>query len=191
MFLTNKIAGNKLITKKKILIVSSGMTLISPTSYVDDSNYAVGDIGFDFPFYGTTYRNNIYVGTNSYVTFGFGSNLYSGITLTNPGRGIFIAAADNGILGGIFTIKDIPGQIFRIIFFGTNRTPATEQNIYWETTLYLNGNIRIKTGRIVPRSPYLTAINKGDGVKFTNFASASNQDLLYGYNSPTDNYILL
>ena len=43
----------------------------------DDGYYGPWSIGFDFPFGGTNYNNNVYNATNGYITFG---NAYSQIT---------------------------------------------------------------------------------------------------------------
>jgi hypothetical protein len=189
IFLQNRIITNK--KKSTALLGSSGMSAIAPPTFGDDNYYAAGDIGFNFPFYALDYRANIYVGANSYITFGFGSNLYTGLSSTSPGKGILIAAGDNGSLG-IFVKQDTPGESFRIRFEGTNRVIDTStKNIFWETTLFSNGNIRISTGLIVPRPTTVTMITKGDGVKLTSFSNTSDQSLLYGYNSGIDNYILL
>ena len=167
-------------------------TLISPSSYVDDDYYLVPDIGFNFPFYGTTYRTNIFVGTNSYITFGFSSTAYSGISPEYPGKGIFVIAADNAILGGIFVSSNGGlGESFTIRFIGTNRNPNDQQNINWAVTLYSDGNIKIKTSSIIARPDAVSMITKGDGTAFTSFTIDSDQELTYGYDFATDSYILL
>jgi hypothetical protein len=128
------------------------MTLTDPASMTlifegnqDDSNINIGDIGFNFPFYNSTYRNNIFVGSNSYITFGNGSNQYSGLSHTTPGRGILITAGDRSYQR-VYTLATT-GE-FHIRFEGNISTSGTIGNpgIVWEITLLESGDIKIETG---------------------------------------------
>lgn len=181
----NLIIGSNLINKRKQL----NMDILVPAgTYVDDFNYNLGDIGFDFPFYDTTHRSAIFVGSNSYITFGFGSNNYNSLSASNPGKGILIAAADNGIIGGLYTRKDNPGTSFRIRFEGTNRSTNYPKNIIWETTLYSNGNIKIITETIEQKAGAVSMITKGDGSSYqTSFTIGSNETRNF-YSAYPSNY---
>lgn len=179
-----KIIGNYITTKT----TSTVFTLIR-TGYVDDANDLLPNIGFDFPFYGTNYRSNIYVGTNSYVTFGFASSEYQNFSATNPGRGIYVAASDNGLasLGGYY-YNSQPG-IFTIRYKGTNRLSGTSAvDIDWDVILFSSGNIRIIKRGMSVRSGAYNAITRGDNIKFTTFSPTANETLNFTYNSTTQNY---
>lgn len=84
------------------IIGSAGMSLSTPASPSpftftggSDDGYWTVSLPFDISFLNTTY-NTVYVGTNSYLTFGAGSSLYSGMSASNPALPkIMISAADN------------------------------------------------------------------------------------------------
>ncbi|ARV58083.1 hypothetical protein BZZ01_05030 [Nostocales cyanobacterium HT-58-2] len=144
---------------------SQGMQLIQSGS-VDDGNINVGDIGFDFPFYNATYKTNIFVGSNSYITFGYGSNAYSNIGTSSPGRGIFLNSGDHSYQQ-VFVSQDTPGESFRIRFEGSLSTSGTigSPTLVWEVTLYSDGNVQIVTGSGGNDS----FITDGTGNNFLNF----------------------
>lgn len=179
-----KILGNNITTKTP----STAFTLLAP-GYVDDANYVIPDIGFDFPFYGNNYRTSIYVGSNSYVTFGFGSNSYQNINATNPGRGICIGAEDNGLAGAGGVYYNIqPGQA-TIRYRGTNRISGTTNiDIDWDVILFVSGNIRIVKRTMNLRNNAYTAITRGDNIKLTTFSTAASETLNFSYNPTTENY---
>ena len=101
----------------------------------DDEN-----INFSVPwtvtFDGATYSNNLFVGSNSYLTFGQGSNQYSGLGASSPNiPKIMISSADNSYQR-VYTIDSgsTPNRLFRIRYEGTNSTCGTlnSPNIVWE-----------------------------------------------------------
>ena len=49
---------------------------------VDDGSAAIP--GYQFNFLGNNYNGNIFIGSNGYMTFGGGSNVYSGLSASNP-----------------------------------------------------------------------------------------------------------
>jgi hypothetical protein len=60
---------------------------------VDDGNAVLP--GYKFNFLGNSYNGNIFLGTNNYLTFGGGSSIYSGFSVSNPPiPGIFFGAFD-------------------------------------------------------------------------------------------------
>jgi len=63
---------------------TTGLTLILNygASYADDANYPIS-LPFTVPFLGVNY-STVYLGSNGYITFGGGSNAYSGLTGANP-----------------------------------------------------------------------------------------------------------
>ena len=68
--------------------VASGHTLVSTWTtggQGDDDYFQIPDIGFDFYFFGTAYRtNNVYIGSNGYITFGDGNTDYVSYKLPDP-----------------------------------------------------------------------------------------------------------
>jgi len=83
------------------------------------------------------------VGSNSYITFGFGSNFYYSLSASRPGRGLIIQAADNSyqrVWAGV-----VSGSKMRVYWEGTSSTGGTPgfPNMVWETTFYSNNNIMV------------------------------------------------
>jgi len=93
--------------------------------------------------FGSNYQSSIFVGSNSYVTYGFGSSSYTGLSASNPGRGLLIQAADNSWqrvwYGTMSSTKT------RIYWEGTASTGGTvgSPNMVWEMTHYSNNNIML------------------------------------------------
>jgi len=155
----------------------TGFTTVVSTVQ-DDNNYPLGDIGFDFPLYGSLYRTNIVAGSNGYITFGFGSSAYSGLSRTFPGRALMVAAADHSwsylglkIATGSFQVR-WEGQYFR----GSDASSV----FIWEVTFFPNGVIQLALDAC-PASlggATVSSLTKGDNVTFTdyvpNIASARN-----------------
>lgn len=123
----------------------TGLTQIIDAQY-DDSNVNVGDLGFAFNFFGSSYQNNVFLGSNSYVTFGFGSSAYSGLSASNPGRGVLLAAADRSYRR-VFVGPVNGGDGYCIRFEGGSSTGDWNDNI-WEVTLYKTGVIGIVTATV-------------------------------------------
>jgi hypothetical protein len=86
-------SSSSLVTGYEGLINPAELTQIVSVS--NDDNYVNIPFNFGFKWFGTTYQNNIYLGSNSYVTFGFGSTQYSGLSASNPGRALHFGSADN------------------------------------------------------------------------------------------------
>lgn len=120
--------------------------LTSFGTFSDDNNF---DTTYSKPFFGISRR--VFVGSNSYITFGSGSNTYSSFSATNPGIGIILFAADHGY-GQLYTglTTDInpnayPGLILRY-------TSTRIGNQIQETILYDNGIISIYPVSVVNMS---------------------------------------
>lgn len=116
------------------------------TGSVDDSFKAV-PLPFNVVFFGVTY-NTVYVGSNSYLTFGAGSNVFSGVAANVPALAkIMIGARDNSyqqIFGGVSGTA--PNRTYRIRFEGTAATSGTvgSPNIVWEVTFFENNPAQIE-----------------------------------------------
>jgi hypothetical protein len=107
----------------------------------DDGNYLIPDIGFDFFAFGTNYRSSLYASSNSYITFGFGSSAYSGLTSTNPGRGLFIEAGDRRwirLRGG-----SLAANSYMVRWEGWPTTSESGGNWIWEVTFFADGAIQL------------------------------------------------
>lgn len=76
-------------------ITSNPITI--PTSGGSDDGFFTVSLPWNFIFNGISY-NSVFVGTNSYLTFGSGSSTYSGIGPSNPPfNKICVSAADNSV----------------------------------------------------------------------------------------------
>lgn len=139
---------------------------------LDDAFVNVGDIGFDFPFYDGSYRSNIFVGSNSYITFGFGSDIYYDFSYTNPGRAIHILSDDRSYQR--VYVQANPNS-YRIRFEGGISTSGTVGNpaLEWEATLYSNGNITLDVG-IFQDTVGNNFVTDGGGTNYTTFSLEAN-----------------
>lgn len=124
------------------LLGATGMTQVVSTSQ-DDANIQI-TMPFNFPFFGTT--RTVFVGSNSYLTFGAGSSNYSGLGCTNPGRALMMKAADNSYQRVYH--KDNGDGSIRIRYEGNGATTGTpgSPGIIWEVTLYDDGKIMLVNG---------------------------------------------
>lgn len=113
----------------------SGWTGLQNSS-VDDSFVTV-PLGFNFYMFGTAY-STVYVGSNTYLTFGSGSSLYSGLSITNPALNKFhLGAADNSYQR--VSYYNHPSNFYTIIRYeGNGSTSGTvgSPGIVYEATLY-------------------------------------------------------
>lgn len=123
----------------KTVGTTTAMTRILNSSLDDHFTNVV--IPFNVNFLGGTF-NRVYIGSNSYATFGGGSTAYSGISASNPPyRGIHISAADNSYQR-IYTISETSGlgPSFRVRYEGTASVTGTlgSPNMLWELIFYQN-----------------------------------------------------
>ncbi len=120
----------------------AGMTLIMEGSQ-DDANLQVS-LPFSFPYYGVA--RLVFIGSNSYLSFGAGSSAFSGLSCTNPGRALHVGSADNS-WQRYYWIDNGNGSV-RVRFEGTNSTSGTvgSPTIVWEATIYDDGKIQVAVG---------------------------------------------
>jgi len=113
-----------LVSGSKALAGIAGGTLLHSGS-VDDS-YLSTSMPFAVKFFGNSY-STLYVGSNSYITFGSGSSAYSGQTLTNPALpGIVFGGADNSYQRVYSTTGSLNGIPFqRIRYEGSASTSGS------------------------------------------------------------------
>lgn len=126
-------------------------TTSAPPSGVDDQNSQF-TIPFSFKFFGADYGNNanggVYLGTNSYVTFGFGSNVYSGISASNPGRGILVNVTDNWQFNftgnAYFSTAVVNGVTVARVTYDGGRLSSYSDLIYWQMDFFPNQKINLR-----------------------------------------------
>lgn len=119
-----------------------GSTSNSPTFGGNDDGYWQLALPFPITFNGVTY-NEIFVGTNSYITFGTGSNQYASLGPSTPALPkIMICAADNSCqtiyYGVISDFSPLTPDRFRVRWEGTDNVSgvAGSPNMVWEATFY-------------------------------------------------------
>jgi hypothetical protein len=151
------IANRSILTLRRqdILNAQDGDIVISnpvPQSGVDD-NYTPFTIPFSFKFLGTDYGNNsnggVYLGTNSYVTFGYSSSVFSGISAANPGAGILINTADNwqfNFGSGAFSTATVNGvTVMRLTYDGARLGETSAPNLVsWVLDFFPNQKINLR-----------------------------------------------
>lgn len=129
------------------LIGASALTgSTAPTTGNNDDGYWTLSLPFTILFNGISY-DTIYVGTNSYITFGGGSEEYSGLSFSNPNLPkIMISSEDNSCQRLYYGTEGNPGvnRTYRIRYEGTNSTTGSlgNPNIVYEVTFYENPSIR-------------------------------------------------
>jgi hypothetical protein len=109
----------------------------TPTVGNNDDGYWDLTLPFNISFNGTTY-NKIFVGTNTYVTFGSGSSIYNSLGFSNPAlEKIMISAADNSCQRIYYGQE---GSTYRVRFEGTDATNGIlgSPNIVYEMIFYQN-----------------------------------------------------
>lgn len=114
-------------------------------SNIDDSFYAV-DLPFNWTINNTSY-NRVFVGSNTYITFGAGSSVYSGFSASSPLRNkIFLGAGDNSVQR--ICVLSYNNEYVKIRYEGTASPTGTggNPNIVLEITFFnpatkLNNNV--------------------------------------------------
>ncbi len=140
---------------------AAGMTLkTSPNSGSNDDGYFTlpDNIDFNFPFFDSFFRaNQIFIGTNSYITFGYGTTEYTTFDCTSPGNGLFISSKDNRC-ENLYYLQLRDRLRLRFEGFNSSGGGALPYDLIWECSLWNNGNITLVTG----------------GVNLTGFSSITN-----------------
>lgn len=135
--LTNNLLGTAGLTQS---LPSNGSGGLSFTGSSDDGYWTV-PLPFNIVFLNQTY-NTVYVGTNTYITFGGGSSVYASLSNVNPPYPkIMISANDNSGQAIYFGESGVaPNRTFRIRYEGTNGVSGTlgSSNMIYEATFYEN-----------------------------------------------------
>lgn len=144
-------------TAAATLLGSVGMTQLVSASVDDD--FLGLSLPFLFPFYGVNL--DVFIGSNSYLTFGVGSGAYSGLSCTNPGKGLLIAAADRS-WQQVYK-KDNGDGSFRTRYEGSSGTYGTvgSPSSTWEATLYRDGKIQLVIGASNTSGSGISSITNG------------------------------
>ncbi|MFM8871433.1 MAG: fibronectin type III domain-containing protein [Actinomycetota bacterium] len=101
------------------------------------------DTTFPVTFNGSNY-NSVFIGSNTYITFGSGSSAYNGLSASNPAiPGVHMCAADNSYQRVQYLINTAvtPNQL-RVRYEGTASTGGTagSPNIVYEAVFYKDQN---------------------------------------------------
>ena len=102
---------------------------------------APSSLTFPTSFNGTAY-NSVFIGSNTYITFGGGSNNYSGLSASNPNLpGVHMCAADNSYQKVFYkTDTSVSPNTMTVRYEGNAATSGTvgSPGIVYEATFYAN-----------------------------------------------------
>lgn len=167
---TPGIATVSSISQNVLNITANPVTSFTGTN---DDGYLEVPLPWVFVYNGTSY-GEVFVGTNSYLTFGAGYTIYSGITESSPPVNKILTSATDNSIQRIYTDTQgvTPNRKFIIRVEGTNATSGIlgSANMAWEwhflenTTnaleLHIVSNARITvTGVTAPTNPTDTAFS--------------------------------
>jgi hypothetical protein len=127
----NANSGQGAFTTSSLNASTSGWT-VSFQSSSDDANLSIA-LGFNTIFNGLTY-NSVFIGSNTYVTYGAGSSNYSGLSYSNPNLpGFHLGSADNSYQL-VMHRSESSGNTRRIRYEGTQSTGGSpgSPNIVYE-----------------------------------------------------------
>jgi alpha-tubulin suppressor-like RCC1 family protein len=152
------------ITQNFLSITTNPVT--TPTSGSNDDGFYTVNLPWNINYNGTS-RNQVFVGTNTYLTFGGGATAFSSLSATNPALDkIHVSAQDNSGQR-IFTNTQgvAPNRKFIIRFQGATGTSGTlgSPTMEWEwhfnendvnsIELHVNINNRTTSSATVSTSP--------------------------------------
>lgn len=102
---------------------------------------APSSLTFPVSFNGTSY-NSVFIGSNTYITFGSGSSNYSGLSASNPNLpGVHMCAADNSYQKVFYkTDTSVSPNTMTVRYEGNAATSGTvgSPGIVYEATFYAN-----------------------------------------------------
>jgi hypothetical protein len=127
----NANSGQGSFTSSSLNSSTAGWT-VSFQSSSDDANLNIA-LGFNTIFNGLTY-NSVFIGSNTYVTYGSGSSVYSGLSASNPNiPGFHLGSADNSYQL-VMHRSESGGNTRRIRYEGTQATGGSlgNPNIVYE-----------------------------------------------------------
>jgi hypothetical protein len=113
---------------------------------LDNGADAIPAMGFPFYVNGIDHSADSWLGSNSYVTFGYSSDAFSGFAANFPGAGIFVSADDRNISAAYMgTVEFANTSGFRIAYRGT-QSPISNVPLAWDLTFYPNQTMILVTG---------------------------------------------
>ena len=127
----NANSGQGSFTSSSLNSSTAGWT-VSFQSSLDDANLNIA-LGFNTIFNGLTY-DSVFIGSNTYVTYGSGSSVYSGLSASNPNiPGFHLGSADNSYQL-VMHRSESGGNTRRIRYEGTQATGGSlgSPNIVYE-----------------------------------------------------------
>jgi hypothetical protein len=153
----------------------------------DDSFYQLPTLPFSWYFFGTNYASSAYIGSNTYITFGFGSSIYYSLSATNPGRGILVGAADNSwqrVWHGTQTRSE--RNVFVIRYEGNGSTSGIvgSPGIVLQFTFFEGQKLNINVG-VHNRIGGQTGISDGSSYNYSGTWNL-NQNTTYALRSDPD-----
>ena len=128
--ITQTPSGSEAATVSSItpsLLGAAGLTAsTTPTVGNNDDGYWTLSLPFSITYLGTTY-STIYPSTNFYLTFGNGSTVWSGVSITNPALPkIMWCAQDNSVQRIYYGTEGVaPNRTFRVRQEGTSTTSGS------------------------------------------------------------------
>jgi hypothetical protein len=145
--ITTSTGAATVISIPSSLFGGTGLTAsTTPTFGNNDEGYWTLALPFNITYNGTSY-SSVYIGTNSYITFGAGSIEYIDLSAFNPFLPkIMISAADNSAQRIYYgTVGSSPNRTYRVRWEGTNAASGTlgSPNMIWEATFYENASSQI------------------------------------------------
>jgi len=139
-----------------------GWTMLK-NAHVDDDNIFVSFMDESFKIAGTAY-NGCWVGSNNYITFGYGSNLYSGLNgSTPPYPKIHLSATSDNSYQYLSSLSKEHYTRIRYEGYSLHTIGTAQSNIIWEMT-FVSG---AKTTTGFPMIEFLSGITGRDTLAYT------------------------
>jgi hypothetical protein len=141
-------SGSAVVTpiSQNLLNITTNAVIL-PTSGNTDDGYFTVNIPWNILYNGSTY-SQVFVGTNTYLTFGSGSTVYSGISASNPALNKICVSSNDNSIQRIYTDTQgvSPNRLFVIRVQATNATSGIlgSPNMQWEWHFYENDTDRIE-----------------------------------------------
>lgn len=162
-----------------------GMTQIV-SAYTDDDFVQLPDLDLTFPFYGVNFTSDqIYVGANGYITFGYGSDAYSTLNAVNPGVALHLCSGDRS-MDAVYYRK--VGDTLRIRYEGYTGRLTSDPRRIWEVKFFPDGTIMVVSGENMDDSISIVTNGSYSQVQALLPTLTSNSSMVLQYQSGTSDY---